>query len=65
MEGFRYFVLWGGIINVLMYAVVVSGCGIEGLSTPGAFTPAGDLNIKVATSPFQLFCTLDTSHELY
>ena len=30
-----------------------------------AFTPAGDLNIKVGTSPFQLFCTLDTSHEFY
>ena len=30
-----------------------------------AFTPAGDLNIELATSPFQLFCTLNTSHELY
>ena len=30
-----------------------------------AFTPAGDLNVKVGTLPFQLFCTLDTSHEFY
>ena len=30
-----------------------------------AFTPDGDLNVKVGSPSFQLFCTLETRHKLY